>query len=271
MKRVAVTRNTLLRTLFYGKPGSTKTTLAASAGFDERSAPVLWLDAGGNPISIAHQQAKMGRRFDGDVLQLESVNDLQEIYRWLANGQAERDPFRAMHDLRTGYKSLVFDGITHVQRQSFDQVLGATNLLPGAMPPLAQWPAYRQVLGQMILIASKFYTLPMHVIVTALEHEDLRPVSPTSTELYRYIEPMLSGQSVEEFPGWALSVGRVAQTSTVDPMVVRALKAEDSFAIVQFRPTRYVNAKDQHRFGDYIADPTISKLLDIIAPPAKKA
>lgn len=259
MKRVLPSKRSKLRLLLYGKPGSCKTTLAGTAGLDPRSAPVLWIDAGGNPISLAHL-----RQPAIDVLQIDTIGDLQEIYKWLAAGQPERDPFPKINQLKPGYKTVVIDGITHTQRLSFDAITGAANLMPGAMPPLEQWPHFRQVLGQMILIASKFYTLDMHVIITALEHNDIRPIAIGEKEVYVYREPALAGASVDQFPGWAFNVGRMAQASTFDPTILKSIKGEGAYSVVQFRPSRYVDAKDQHRLGDYIADPTIAKFLDII-------
>lgn len=267
MQRVKISPLSPLRLLIYGKPGARKTTLAATAGLDERTAPVLWLDAGGNPISISRLK---GARID--VLRIGAVSDLAAVYNWFAANQPAKDVFALENRLTPPYKTLVFDGITHIQRLSFDAITNSENVAPGLIPPKPEWAHYRSVLSQMIVIASKFYTLPINVIMTALEHPDQRFLIPgdQSTQ-FIYTEPMLSGQTVSELPGWALNVGHMMIAASYDPRIVRAIKADDNDVIVQFKPTRYVDAKDQHRLGDYIANPTITKFLDIIEANAAQA
>lgn len=260
MQRVKISPVSPLRLLIYGKPGVGKTTLAGTAGTDARSAPVLWLDAGGNPISLSRFKAPRI-----DVLRIAAVSDLVEIYNWLAAGQDAKAFFAVENRLAPPYKTIVFDGITHIQRLSFDAIMNTQNIAPGMVPPVPAWPHFRSALGQMIVIASKFYTLPIHVIVTALDHPDQRLRDPDDKQsTYIFHEPMLQGQSVDEFPGWALSVGRMALASTYTDVIVKQTKAELHQPIIQFKPSRYVDAKDQHNLGDYFANPTIGKFLDII-------
>lgn len=267
MQRIKLSKRSRLKLLIYGKPGKGKTTFAATAGLDDRTAPVLWIDAGGNPIVITRlKDARI------DVLQIDALGDLTAIYTWLKAGQPAKNAFALENGLTPPYKTIVFDGISHMQRLSFDAIMNTGDLAPGLIPPKPEWTHYRSVLGQMIGIASKFYTLPLHVIVTALEHPDPRFLIPGQTNSqYIYYEPLLAGQSVDEFPGWALNVGRVALTSTYDDMVIKDLKADGTYNILQFLATRYVDAKDQHDFGPYHANPSVRKLLDIMdakSPPA---
>lgn len=277
MRQVTLSARSRLRLLIYGKPGKGKSTFAGSAAKDERTAPVLWVDAGGNPIVLS----RLGITADDarlKLLAIDKLSDLAECYKWFAAGQPPRDVYALENKLTPPYRTLVFDGITHMQRLSFDAIMKTEDALPGLMPPKPEWSHYRSVLGQMIGIASKFYTLPIHVIVTALEHPEPRYLVPgQASTAYTYFEPLLAGQSVDEFPGWSLNVGRMALTPTYDDMVISDLaardpKARDSFAILQFKATRYVDAKDQHNFGPYHADPTVAKLLDIMdrnTPPQK--
>lgn len=267
MQRVTISPRSPLRILIYGKPGAGKTTLAGTAGLDERSAPVLWLDAGGNPISLS--KLKTPRI---DVLRIAAVSDLANVYNWLVEGQPAKHIFAQENRLTPPYKTVVLDGITHTQRLSMDSIIGSEALAPGQTPPKPAWGHYRAVLAQMILIGSKFYTLPLHMIMTALDHPDQRLLDPTDpNSAFIYNEPMLSGQSVAELPGWALSVGRIALAASYPDSIVRQVKAEARQPIIQFVPTRYVDAKDQHGLGDYIANPTIKKFLDTIDERAAQA
>jgi hypothetical protein len=278
MRKVTLSARSPLRLLVYGKPGKGKTRFAGTAATDERSAPVLWVDAGGNPITLTH----LGLKADDPrvtLLAIEKLSDLAEIYNWLrgTNGAPAQDPrhiYALENGLKPPYRTLVFDGITHMQRLSFDAIMKTEDLSPGLTPPKPEWGHYRSVLGQMIGIASKFYTLRMHVIVTALEHPEMRFLVPGDNQTaYTYYEPLLAGQSVDEFPGWALNVGRMALASTYPEQVITANNARDAYSMLQFQATRYVDAKDQHNFGPYHADPSVKKLLDIMdakAPSAKK-
>jgi AAA domain-containing protein len=267
MQRVRISRQSPLRVLIYGKAGAGKTTLAGTAGLDPRSSPVLWLDCGGNPISLAKL-----RKPAITVMRITAVAELANVYNWLAAGQPAKDYFALENRLTPPYKTVVFDGITHVQRLSFDAILGTENIAPGLTPPVPAWPHYRSSLAQMIVIASKFYTLPLHVIMTALDHPDQRQLDPTDPKTaFIYHEPMLQGQSVDELPGWALSVGRIALAASYIDRIVREVKAEAHQPIIQFVPTRYVDAKDQLGLGDYIANPTVKRFLDTIEANAAQA
>jgi len=267
MQRVKISLLLPLRVLIYGKPGAGKTTLAGTAGLDERSAPVLWLDCGGNPSVLAKLK---GARID--VLRITQVRELENVYNWLAEGQPAKHIFAQENALKPPYRTIVFDGITQVQRLSFDMVMGTEAQAPGTLAPKPAWTHYRAVLSQMIVIASRFYTLPLHIIMTAFDHPDMRQLDPTDDKTaFTYHEPMLQGQSVDELPGWALSVGRLALAASYTDIIVKSVKAEAHQPIIQFKPTRYIDAKDQHGLGDYIANPTIKRFLDTIETNAAQA
>jgi hypothetical protein len=265
-KRKTITTRTYLRLLAYGKPGSAKTSFFATAGLDKRTSPVLWLDAGGNPISIARLKELYGREPDLDVLEIEELSDLASVYNWIVSGQPA-DIYAQEYGLRSGYRTIVIDGITHTQRLAFELTQGSRRILPGMLVPKAEWGHYGSVLRQMLKIASAFYTLPLHVLVTALEHADRRQVDPNDEKTaYTVFEPALAGQSVDEFPGWAYTVGRMAHHSAYDPSAYRQLpEGNNARYIWQIERDRYTDAKDQHNFGaKYIINPTIPKLLDIM-------
>lgn len=257
-----------LRALVYGKPGSGKTTFVGSAALDKRTTPVLHIDYSGNPESIEAQQQLP------DVIRLQELSELNAVYDWFFNGQPTKHPMVEKGGLTPGYKTLVFDGVTGMQRRSFNLMLGVDRYKPGDQQPLADWTHYRSVLAQMIAIASAFYqTLPdVHILMTALQHEETRykvAGDKSMENAYIFSEPGLQGQAVTELPGEALLVMRFAHKSQVDLSLANQLKAK--YTVAQLLPSMYADAKDQYNLGtQYLADPTVTTILDRIEARSKK-
>lgn len=270
MQAIELTKQTKLKLLTYGKPGSGKTTFVASAALDERTAPVLHIDCSGNPQSLIKvpgvASAIADRRLF--VVRLDQLAELNPIYDWLLNGQPASGALTTKYGI-AGVRTVVFDGITAIQRKSFEVVTGTTAIKPGDVPAKPDYNVYGGVLRQMLKIATAFYqTLPdLHIIMTALEHTDQRfDVPGDNKTIYAYAEPGLSGASGDELPGEALAVLRFAHTSNFPLPVLAQHKAKDAFSLVQFKPTRTAYAKDQHGFGaDFATDITVTRLLDALA------
>jgi len=255
-----------LAVLVYGKPGSGKTTFLGSACDDDRSYPVLHVDISGNPETLAKRKGRKPY-----VLRLDKLSELNAIFDWFSKGQPTDHTVVEKLGCKSGYKTLVFDGITAIQRKSFNIVLGQ-ELKPGDIPKKPEWNDYSAVLRQMLVIATCFLQQlrSVHVLVSCLEHTDTRYRVPgAANTAYAYAEPGLQGQAVTELPGEALAVMRFAHKSTLAPEIDKALRAK--YTIAQLRENRYVYAKDQHHLGGtivddavYLADPTVPMLLDAI-------
>jgi hypothetical protein len=246
-----------LRLMFYGQPGSTKTRTAGTAALDERTAPVLWLDSAGNPVSL------IGYKRQPDVYVLEKPADLSIVYDWLYKGQPAKHPMVDQFGVTPGYKTVVVDGITDLQRQFFALVAGNANKLPGQPLESTQIQHFNTVLASMVNFAKYFYSLPMHVIMTALERED-----EDKTIGQMSYKPLLWGQSAGEVPGFAYAVGRFMHVSRLESKVKQALAkelAEESISVVLWRPSSRYVAKDQYgTLGTYMVDPSVPKIMDAI-------
>jgi hypothetical protein len=249
----------LLKMLLYGVAGSTKTRTAATACLDERTAPVLWLDQGGNPVSI-RGFAKLP-----DIIRVSKLADFNPIYAWLAAGQPPKDPIVEALGLQTDkpYKTVVVDGLTGVQRMSFAVVLGSTNQGPSDIPPAMEFSHHGKVLGQMQNFGySFFYKLPMHVIMTALEQEK----QDDKVGGFRY-GPLIWGQSAGELPGQAQAVARMLHIERVDNKVKQALREvpEKVDSVAVFTPGPNYVAKDQYGgLPAMMYNPSVTKILDCI-------
>lgn len=260
MKRIQAEASTTLKIMWYGQPGSTKTRTAGSAALDDRTWPCLLLDAGGNPLSLRDYKRKP------DIIQIDTIEDLNPIYRWLAQGQPEADALvKSMGLLTAGpYKTIILDGITDIQRFSFAKVVGNTGKLPGDIPQPTQIQHHQGVLQQMTNMSRLFFKLPYHIIVTALEKESQ---DANGQMMYR---PLLTGQAPGEVAAYAYTLGRLVHRARVTKREQRDLKIEEdpndeTVAVAFFRPSGAIMAKDQSGIGmDYMVDPTITKILDAI-------
>lgn len=244
-----------LRLLLYGIPGSTKTRTSASAALDDRSFPTLVLDSGGNQISYQDYKRKP------DVVRIDKLTDLDPIYDWLANGQPASHKVIQQLGLVPGYKCLVLDTLTDLQRMVLAQATGNIALGPGTIRQPTQRGHFGVVLAQMVAIADALYKLPMHVIMTCQEKEERDDSGAVSTR------PLLVGQSANEVPAYAHTVGWLRHKSRVRGSVLTKDQLQDDHivSVVTFAQTRDISAKDQTgAFPKNMLNPTITKLLDLL-------
>lgn len=253
--------NPFLKAIFYGMPGSTKTRTAASSALDPRTQPTLMLDIGGNPASVRTYKPLP------DVLTIDTLTDFNAVYTWLKNGQKTDAQIVKAFDLKPPYKTIVIDTITDVQRLAFNLATG-TKAEPGTVPVATERNHFNQVLGHMVNFARLYFSLEMNVIMTAQERVDKN--EETGAQL---AAPFIWGQSMVEVTSYALMVARlVHRARTNKSTILKALEGatevtdpKDIVAVAMFQPTGTYVAKDQYdACGMYMADPTVSKIMDAI-------
>lgn len=252
-----------LKVLFYGQAGSTKTRTSSTAVYVPTMAPVLMLEAGGNPISL--------RDFEKvpDIVHIDALDEFNEPYEWFRLGQPANHPFCKSMGLTPPYRTLIVDSITEVQRMSFRTVIGTTKVGPGTIPATAEIQHFNKVLGQMVTFASLYLSLPLHVILTSLEREDKD--ESTGTIMYK---PLLWGQSAGEVSGYAYLVARLVHRTRLDfkteTLVNQAAKlgiteepmSDKTVSVALFMPSGKYIAKDQYGTGiPFMPDPTMGKIL----------
>jgi hypothetical protein len=275
MKVIDTTPQPLLKALIYGNSGVGKTTLLGSACECEETSPLLVLDAGGQPISLRFSEPPPL------ILELEDVGDLNAPYAWLSEQQPwamieehhESVPFASavwnfFGGVQGKFKMVAIDSITHVQRLMGDLIVGNRFVSPGDIPKaLEGWGQWRKMLGGTDNIAKRFYSLPMHVMLTALtRHSEL----PTMGIVQYY--PFLRGQSALEVPSRAELVGRLMSLHVLPSSQTKQLKEgepsvfEKAFNVLITQIGRDYDAKWQglKTEPEYILAPTMRKLLDIL-------
>ncbi len=260
MKKIIATQDTYLKVLMYGQPGSTKTRTAATAALDERTAPALLLNMGGNPLSIADYEEQP------DIYTMSDMRDFNAVFDFLERGMPLNHQMVTQFDARNDYKTVIIDGITDVNRDAMEKATGTTAKGVAELLPAQQIQHYGQVLRMTTRFARLFYNLPMHVIVTALEKEDRDDTSGSI-----YYRPLVYGQGGGELAAYAYTVARmmhVARVSrqelkTIGESGVEGIGAATSVAI--FQPSGKIMAKDQAGMQiPYMMDPTVTKMLDLI-------
>lgn len=248
-----------LKILWYGQPGSTKTRTSYSAALVDKLYPALVLESGGNPESTFSYERLP------HIVQLEQLKDLNDPYDWIVKGMKPAHKFAKQFDLTEPVKCVIIDGITDVQRMSFGQVTGNQRLGPGDIGSRVERQHFGSVLNQMTRMAKHYFSLNIHVMVTALEKHQTNQAGA----LIR-IAPLIWGQSENEVSGYALVNARLVHNTNVSGAVKQYLKKtgqtigkNDSIAF--FEPEGVIQAKDQYgRLPSYMTAPTMQKVYDAI-------
>lgn len=250
-----------LKILIYGQPGCGKTWLASSVVKDERFGRALMLESYGNPKSL--DNADWDEK--PDILSIEALEDYNDPYAWLSEGQDPKAKFAQEFGLKPPYKTIIIDGATEVQRFVMWKVTGNKNVKPGNLTTAMTRQNFGQLLGTMLNWA-KYYLelnkLGFHIILTGLEMN-----KQDESQLIRNM-PLFWGQSGNEICGYAYMVIRLSTRLAVDPDLKaedKAVLSRDVFNIAQFVETKRTYAKDQYNTGlTHLIDPTMAKVADLI-------
>jgi hypothetical protein len=260
----------LIKALFYGAPGTTKTRTAASAVFVEEMWPVLMLESAANPLSIRDYE------YRPTILTMESMKDFNYPYDWLRNGQPKDHPFvrgceQMEVELTFPYKTVIIDGGSEVQRHAFKAVVPGRDANVGDVPPSLERQHFGQILAMMTNWSYKFVQLPMHVVLTCLEQEKQEGANGP---IYR--RPLIWGQSQVEMSSYVYLVMRLTAAQHLDTRTQAVVagdiaEVKESHTIGFTKKTASFYAKDQYGMCDekgellrFMFDPTMPKIWDAI-------
>lgn len=249
--------------LFYGLPGSGKTTLLGSILDVPSLLPVLWVNFAGNPESIV-------AKLNDDVVQmveLDRPDELGQVYDYLVKGQDVNHPFsKAVGGLKGGFKTLVIDQLTEVNRRILSRLFG-TDSINTVVPTTEKGRDNRQLYDtslsyMMGLSFSLYQRLELNVVIAAQE---------SVSEWSEHFQVNLYGQAKSEVPSHARLVGRLAHASQfaeIDALAqVLKVPKQSIYNVLQLTPSKSVAAvKNQYlpNGPQYVINPSMQKIMDII-------
>jgi len=252
-----------LKAMVYGQGGTGKTRFLGSFNRDPRTAPILILNCGGNPISILDDKP------EPFVVRIETGQDLDDFWLYLKAGQPKDHPIRRTVGIPDGlvFKSVGIDHLSEVQRRLN---AGFAGVSMEAVLPTSDWklslPQWGQSLTVMMNIVSLYYTLPVHCVINLQENQETDKANITT------IGPFLQGKAVGQAPSLAEIVGRMVRraigptgpTSDVEDPTGRKI-----VSVLYWETTGRFAAKNQvsQNLGKEMIEPTATKLFDLITGP----
>lgn len=239
-----------IKQLVHGYSGVGKTTYAASANDDERSAPAILFDFEAGTLSVAHKNI--------DVVRITDFKQFNELYPYL-----EANP--------DGYKTAIFDSITEIQKLNMTGIVAAgVAANPSKDPDRPLIDDWGKSIEQIRKLLRYFRDLPLHIVVVALSQE-VRDERDGTIQT----APALPGKLSLELPGMFDIVGYMAAgevtvgtaPNTQREFVRQMLLAPTPRYIAKWRDPRGISHEPMQ-------NPTFSKILDevdaSVKPPSKK-
>ena len=165
--------------LTYGDPGVGKTVFCGSADEIPELRKVLVLDVEGGTMSIGERYPNV------DVIRVEQFSDMTDIRNELMFGRQH------------GYRTVVLDSLTEMQKLSMDGVMGKAVKDSDVDPDIPRMRDWGANIAQMRRIVRQFRDLPLHVLFTALEMSDKD--SRTGVTMRK---PSMSGKVASEVSGF---------------------------------------------------------------------
>lgn len=137
-----------IKAMFYGRPGSGKTTMALQSNDHPALAPAIVLNFEGGLLSVA-------ARGDVDAIAINSMDDLEQVYLAIAEGKDGLDK----------YKTVIIDSGSELYNKSLREAVDSRKR--NKDPDAIEIGDYGRAGHQTLRLFTALRDLPKHVIVTA--------------------------------------------------------------------------------------------------------
>jgi AAA domain len=234
-------QNSHLKALIFGPYGSGKTHFLGTAQLDERTAPALYMDFEGGGQTLSG--------LDIDVVSIHSWDDFNEVYAELVKG--------------TEYKTLLLDSLSETHIFALMEILAEVS--SSRDPDKLEIQDYGKASIQMRRLIRAFRDLPYHFIATSQDKTD------REARVGNVKKPALAGQMADEAPGLFDICGYLTiATETLPDKTTRDVRSLLLKNFAQFRVKTRTPWGQEDSVPDYIDQPTVGSLLDVLGFTVKK-
>jgi hypothetical protein len=261
--KVIPLKDTLIKMIAYGTPGTGKTQLCASFNTDPRTGPALHLDIYGNVAASLRDDPSWVVATITDPVQIDTV------YNFFRQGQPASHALRRELDIAPDivFKSLTIDTVSDLQRLQIERLLGKPSdesIMDTPAPKLPDWTKIAML--TLTPIRQLVYLPGVHVVLTLQEYTAL-DIEQATTKA----RPFLLGQAIQMVPGYVELSGRMQwQRVTSGPesddkelAIVTTFRAPSDAAFVKNNVSKF--------FPNKVKWATATKLVDALAEAHEQA
>lgn len=237
-----------LRALIFGPFGAGKTHFLGTAQLDERTYPALYMNFDGGDSTLAG--------LDIDEVKVRDWDDFNKVYAYLAKG--------------TDYKTLLLDSLSETHVFALMEILA--DVANTRDPDRLEIQDYGKASVQMRRLIRYFRDLPYHFIATSQDKTD------KEARVGSVKKPALAGQMADEAPGLFDVCGYLTIASVKREVEEDGKKVTKDFDVrtlllknySQFRVKIRTPWGKEDEVPDYIDEPTVGSLLDVLGFGVKK-